>query len=218
MTLQQKKTVYFVRHGQSVDNVLPVFQSVDSPLSDKCIVQAKNIAERLSTVEFDKLITSPLQRAKETATYISEKTNKDLVISDLFVERIKPSEISGKSWTDKEANKVWRAWEGTLYTPGQRISDGENYDDTIARADQALAFLEKQPESTIAVVTHGYFLRAIVARVLLGEDLNGKIMKRFQERAPVENTAITVLKFSDAYKEKFAWRLWTLNDHSHFAE
>lgn len=218
MTLKQKKTVYFVRHGQSVDNALPVFQSVGSPLSDQGIAQAKSIAERLSTVRFDTLIASPLQRAKETATYISEKTDKDLVLSDLFVERIKPSEIDGMPWTNEEANKVWRAWEKSLYTPGQRVSDGENYDDTVARVDRALAFLEVQTESTIAVVTHGYFLRAIVARVLLGDNLNGNIMKRFQERASVENTAITVLKFSDAYEENFTWRLWTLNDHSHFAE
>lgn len=218
MNLKQKKTVYFVRHGQSVDNVSPVFQSINSPLSEKGESQAKNIAERLSSLQFETLIASPVQRAKETAEYIAEATGKGVVFSDLFVERIKPSEIDGKPWTDAEANKVWRAWEETLYTPGSRISDGENYDDTIVRVDKALKFLEDRTESTIAIVTHGYFLRAMVARVLLGDDLTGPIMKRFQERASVENTAITVLNYRDAFEEDFAWRLWTLNDHSHFAE
>ena len=218
MVSKQKKTVYFVRHGQSVDNVSPVFQSVDSPLSKKGIAQAKSIAERLSTIEFETLIASPVQRAKETAGYISQQTNKDIIFSDLFVERIKPDEIDGKPWTDEEASKVWRAWEKTLYTPGLRVSNGENYDDTIARVDQALKFLESRPESTLAVVTHGYFLRAIVIRILLGNNLTGPIMKNFQERASIENTAITVLNYKDAFEEDFAWRLWTLNDHSHFAE
>lgn len=218
MNSKQKKMVYFVRHGQSVDNASPVFQSIDSPLSEKGRSQAKNIAERLSSVHFETLIASPVQRAKETAQYIAESTGKDIVFSDLFVERIKPSEIDGKPWTDPEANKVWRAWEETLYTPSLRVSDGENYDDTIARVDRALAFLEDRTESTLAVVTHGYFLRAMVARVLLGDELTGPIMKRFQERASIENTAITVLNYRDAFEEDFAWRLWTLNDHSHFAE
>lgn len=218
MISKQKKTVYFVRHGQSVDNESPVFQTVDSPLSEKGIAQAKSIAERLSTIEFGTLISSPVQRAKETADYISEKTKKEIVFSDLFVERIKPDEIAGKPWTDEEASKVWRAWEKTLYTPGLRVSNGENYDDTLKRVDQALKFLESRPESTLAVVTHGYFLRAIVIRILLGDNLTGPIMKRFQERASIENTAITVLNFKDAFEEDFAWRLWTLNDHSHFAE
>lgn len=218
MDSKQKKTVYFVRHGQSVDNASPVFQSVNSPLSTKGRAQAKSIAERLAAVPFDTLIASPVQRAKETAGYIADRTGKDITFSDLFVERVKPTEIDGKPWTDEAADKVWRAWEETLYTPGLRVSGGENYDDTIARVDKALAFLEAQPESTLAVVTHGYFLRAIVARILLGDTLTGPIMKRFQQHASIENTAITVLNYRDAFEEDFAWRLWTLNDHSHFAE
>lgn len=218
MKSKQKKTIYFVRHGQSVDNASPVFQSVDSPLSAKGISQAKNIADRLSSIEFEALVASPVQRAKETAQYIAKKTDKDILFSELFVERIKPSEIDGKPWTDAAANKIWRSWEESLYKPGVRISDGENYDDTITRADKALAFLEDCPESTLAVVTHGYFLRAMVARVLLGKNLTGPIMKRFQERVSIENTAITVLNYKDAFEEDFVWRLWTLNDHSHFAE
>lgn len=218
MDSKQKKTIYFVRHGQSVDNASPVFQSVSSPLSGKGIGQAKSIAERLSNISFEVLIASPVQRAKETAEHIADKTGKNITFSDLFVERIKPREIDGKTWTDENANKMWQAWEKTLYTSGSRVSDGENYDDTVVRVDKALAFLEQRPESTMAVVTHGYFLRAIVARVLLGENLTGQIMKRFQERASIENTAMTVLNYRDAFEEDFAWRLWTLNDHSHFAE
>lgn len=218
MSSKQKKTIYFVRHGQSVDNASPVFQSIDSPLSEKGRSQAKSIAERLSTIQFETLITSPVQRAKETAQYIAESTDKDVMFSDLFVERIKPNEIDGKPWTDAKANKIWCAWEKSLYTSGLRISNGENFDDTILRVDNALAFLRDRTESTLAVVTHGYFLRAMVARVLIGDDLTGRIMKRFQERASIENTAITVLNYRDAYEEDFAWRLWTLNDHSHFAE
>ena len=218
MASKQKKTVYFVRHGQSVDNASPVFQSVDSPLSEKGIAQAKSIAERLSTIEFETLIVSPVQRTKETAGYISGKTNKDIVFSNLLVERIKPDEIDGKPWTDEKANKVWQAWEKTLYAPGKRVSNGENYDDTVTRVDRALKFLESRPESTLAVVTHGYFLRAIVIRILLGDNLTGPIMKSFQERASIENTGITVLEYKDAFEEKYAWRLLTYNDHSHFVE
>lgn len=187
-------------------------------MSDKGKQQAASIAERLSHIEFETLIASPVQRAKETAQFIADKTGEDIVFSELFVERLKPSEIDGKPWTDQQARQVWRDWETTLYTPGKRMSDGESYDDIVARADQALAFLLDRPESNLAVVTHGYFLRAIVARVLLGNNLTGEIMKQFQERASVENTAITVLKYRDAFEENFAWRLWTLNDHSHFAE
>ena len=142
MDSRQEKTVCFVRHGQSVDNASAVFQSLKSPLSEKGVVQANSIAKRLSKIHFETIISSPVQRAKETANYISKITCKEIIFSDLFVERIKPDEIDGKPWTDKEANKVWRAWEESLYTPSQHVNNGENYDDIITRADQALKFLK----------------------------------------------------------------------------
>jgi hypothetical protein len=36
--------------------------------------------------------------------------------------------------------------------------------------------------------------------------------------ASMENTAITVLLYKDAFEEDECWRLWTYNDHAHFAE
>ncbi len=218
MRTGHKKVIYFVRHGQSVHNVSPVFQADDAPLSDTGIKQAKSIADRLSTLQFETLISSPLLRAAETAQHISKQVKKDIIFSDIFVERSKPSAINGKPYSDSEARQKWKEWEESLYTPGMRIDDGENYDDLIIRADKALAFLEARSESTLTVVTHGYFLRMLVARVLIGQNLTGSILRDFQRKTFLENTAITVLYYTDGFKEEVAWRLWTLNDHSHFAE
>ena len=70
----------------------------------------------------------------------------------------------------------------------------------------------------MVVVTHGFFLRTILARVLLGEALTGPLLKRFQELASIENTAITAFEYREAYNEQAQWRLWTYNDHAHFAD
>ena len=70
------KVVYFVRHGQSEDNVAPVFQSPHSPLSAVGRQQAERIAERVSHLSFDALLASPYQRAKETADAIGKVTGK----------------------------------------------------------------------------------------------------------------------------------------------
>ena len=40
-------------------------------------------------------------------------------------------------------------------------------------------------ESSIVVVTHGYFLRTIVARVLLGPALSGEAFQHFQRVAAI---------------------------------
>jgi len=218
MLPKAKKVVYFVRHGQSVDNVLPVFQSAETPLSDKGQRQAVQIADRISSLSFDALISSTQPRAAQTAQAIASKTGKSVEFSKLFVERIKPTSIDGKPWDDDRASKVWRQWEESLYNPVSHIEDGENYDDIVQRADKALAYLLKRPEQSIVVVSHGYFLRTIVARVLLGNRLNGDIHRKIQMVASMENTAITVLFYTDAFEEDECWRLWTYNDHAHFAE
>ena len=71
-----KKIVYFVRHGQSEENILPIYQSPDSPLSQAGREQAGSVAERIAKIDFDVLISSPLPRTKETAEAITKITNK----------------------------------------------------------------------------------------------------------------------------------------------
>ena len=207
-----------MRHGQSEDNVTPVFQSPDSPLNEKGKRQAESIAQRVSKLSFDALIASPFERAKQTAEAIATATDKVAEYSDLFVERVKPSYLNGKPYADEKAHALWREWEKSLYASGTRVDDGENFDDLIARADKALTFLQNRPEQSLVVVTHGYFLRTIVARVLLGTLLSGEAFKHIQRTADMENTGLTVLQYRESFEKKPAWRLWIYNDHAHLAD
>jgi probable phosphoglycerate mutase len=106
--MKAEKIIYFVRHGQSVDNAAPVFQAPDSPLSDKGREQAKKVAERVAKISFETLISSSFRRAKETAEAIGVATNKKPEYTDLLVERIKPASIAGKPYADEAANAIWR--------------------------------------------------------------------------------------------------------------
>lgn len=214
-----QKTVSFVRHGESDDNPRPVFQSEDAPLSRRGHRQARVIAERISNLAFDALISSTLPRAADTARCIADATGKQPEFSDLFIERRKPSSIEGKPHTDEAAARLWRAWDETMHTPGsERIEDAENYDAIIERSDNALAYLEERPESSLVVVTHGNFLRTIMGRVLLGGGMTGDNLRSIQASAEMENTGITVLRYTDGFERDFGWQLWTYNDHAHFAD
>jgi broad specificity phosphatase PhoE len=210
-----EKTVYFVRHGESENNVAPVFQSPDSPLNENGRRQAEYIAARVSKLPFEALIASPFQRAKQTAEAITKATGMAAEYSDLFVERIKPTSINGKPYRDEKANMLWREWEKSLHTPNMRVEDGENFDDLVARADRALALLRDRLEKSMVVVTHGYFLRTILARVLLRNLLSGEIFRCFQRAAAMENTGLTVLRYHAGSEEDSSWRLWVYNDHAH---
>jgi broad specificity phosphatase PhoE len=62
--------VYLVRHGEQVD---AEFGLPEGPLSDRGREQAERIADRLSPITFDSAVTSPLQRAIETAEVITSR-------------------------------------------------------------------------------------------------------------------------------------------------
>ena len=209
-----EKIVYFVRHGESVANITPVYQPLGSPLSDKGRQQAKLIAERIAKLSFEALVVSPLFRAKETAEAITKLTGKKPEYSDLFVERTKPTRIIGKSHSDNEAVQLWKKWQNSLFIPGLRVEDGENFDDLIIRADKALDFLKNKVENSIVVVTHGFFLKTIILRAVLDNNLTPEAFLSFQAHALTENTGLSVLKYGQTW-EGDAWQLWIYNDHAH---
>jgi len=66
--------VYYLRHGQSVANVKNLFagQKDNSPLTEKGIEQAREAGKGLAHVNFSKIISSPLDRAVETARTVAE--------------------------------------------------------------------------------------------------------------------------------------------------
>ena len=147
------------------------------------------------------MLASPYRRAHETADVISKVTGKTPELCALFTERVKPTSVNGKPFTDAKADQVWRAWTQSLSTPGMRVEDGENYDDLITRADAALALLQARAEPSLVVVMHGYFLRTIVARVILGAALSGEAFQHFHKVATIENTGLTVLRIKPALKK-----------------
>ena len=212
-----EKIVYFVRHGQSLANAAAIFQPPDSPLSEAGRRQASCLAARVSKLAVQSLLSSPLLRAKETAHAIAEATGLEPEYSGLFVERVKPPSIDGKPFADPEAHAVWTEWNKSLYTPGMRVGGGENFDDLIARADAALAFLEARAEASITVVTHGYFLRTVVACAVLGDMLSGPAFKRFQRIAGMENTGLAAMRYGEVSGGERGWRVLFYNDHAHLS-
>ncbi len=223
MNESHEKIVYFVRHGQSEGNISPVFQASDSSLTELGRKQAKEIASRIAKLSFEALVSSPLTRAKETTEIIAKVTGKEPKYSDLFAECGKPTSVVGKPYADEKACALWKVWKKSLYAHGLRVEDGENYDDLIGRADKALDSLKNQ-KGDVVVVTHGFFLRTIVARAILGGALTPATFKNFQTHLQMENTGLTVLKYEyneNRYSEdgeRFAWRLWIYNDHAHLAD
>jgi broad specificity phosphatase PhoE len=80
---QTSARLFLVRHGQDLDNSRSLINGRrDTPLTDLGRTQALAVAEQLRSEVINCVYTSPLQRASETASIISE----NLGIAEIHVE------------------------------------------------------------------------------------------------------------------------------------
>lgn len=208
------KKVYFIRHGQSEGNIGPIIQTTETPLSEEGIQQAQFVASRVAKLPIDLVVSSTMERAKQTAGEILKKKEVPIEYSDLFVERRRSSSEVGKPKDDPEVLVIQNESIEKFGTDF-RHSDEEIFTDLKERANKALNYLRDKEEENIAVVSHGLFLRVIMAAVVHGEELTGRECWHFIRSFRHENTGITVLGYDE---EKERWWLWSWNDHAHLSE
>lgn len=211
------KKIYFVRHGESTGNAGTFRQGPDTPLSDLGLQQARFVADRFKNISIDKLIVSTYERAKQTAEIINAVLNKEMEISDLLVERIKPSRIVGKEKNDPEAMEIDRLNEENFHNPDFKFEDGETFAEMKTRASKVLQQCVESGAQHILIVTHGIFLRMLAAYVVLGEELTSHAYWQFYTTLEVENTSITVFK-RDMWRGQEQWYIESWNDSMHLGQ
>lgn len=211
------KTIYFVRHGESETNTGNIWMGDDTGLTKKGVKQAEYIASRCEKLSIDVIVSSTLQRAKETAGIIKNKINKPLEYSDLFAERKWPSEQLGLPKNHPKSDEIKRIIWGNFSLPEFRYSDEENFIDLKERIKKALIFLENKPEENILIVTHGFVMRIILAYAVMGEELTAIECDQFIDKFHTKNTGLTIMYHGKTDK-RTKWHLSVWNDHAHLAD
>jgi 2,3-bisphosphoglycerate-dependent phosphoglycerate mutase len=163
MSKSQPYYVTFLRHGESVGNQENRFQGqADFPLTDKGRSQAQALAEHWQAggVTFDRCITSPLLRAKETAEIVSAALNVPLEADPLWLE-MNNGRLAGMR--DDEID--WD--EHKFLTPYTRLGEtGESRLEVFLRAGRGIqAILDRAPGRYL-VVSHGGILNMAMYSIL----------------------------------------------------
>lgn len=205
--------VYFVRHGETISNQQNTVQGLDDPLAPQGELQAKLLADRLSHVPFETLITSDLVRARDTTRRIEDVTGKEAMLSDLFREVKRPTSMEGISRLSIEYEAFLTEERDNFGNASWRFEDAENYGDIKERAKAAIGFLEVLPPVDTVVVTHANFLRFITAYLLMQKAITPDIWRSLGYTLTIANTGITTFTYEDD-----VWKLITWNDRAHFAE
>jgi probable phosphoglycerate mutase len=207
------KTIYLVRHGESEGNAGLHYQGPETPLTERGREQARIVAERCAGLPVDIMVAGTLRRIQDTALAISEQIGKPFESVDLFNERLRPTELIGRSYDDPEAKLLEKAWVASFIGEGPRVGDGENFDDLKARSAKALSYLGSLDAEHILVVTSGFLLRALIANIIFGQDLTEADLKLMEGAFKTENTGITVLRYNAS--KAHPWQIWVWNDHAH---
>ncbi|AXI01354.1 histidine phosphatase family protein [Sporosarcina sp. PTS2304] len=181
----------FIRHGVTAWNKEGRAQgSSDIPLDVDGIVTAKQLACRLANEKWDVIFTSPMVRAKQTATILAKKLRLEVKEDDRLRER-----SGGLIEGTTEAERLEK-WGPTWREQDLKFETGES---VKARGlDFVMECVQCNADQKILVVSHGSFLKRIIAALLEDQTYEVKI----------DNTSLTVI---DVEKKNCL----LLNDTSH---
>ena len=157
--------VYLARHGETAWTISRQHTGrTDLPLTDQGEANAYSLGERLGGMDFGKVLTSPLQRARRTAELAGlaqhAKVDADLIEWDY-------GEYDGL--TTAEIRRRDTGWD--LFRDG--CPGGESVAKVGERADRVIARLRAIPGQTI-LFGHSHFFRVLAARWLGLETVEGR--------------------------------------------
>ena len=118
---------YIIRHGETMFNKKGRIQGwCDSPLTDLGVSQAKQLGKEIKNVNFDVCFCSTSERAIDTANYILEGRNVDIIPTKKLKEQ---------SFGDFEAEKSEELGAGEiLLTSMDEDGQKKGYDIALTRA------------------------------------------------------------------------------------
>ncbi|MBO4822978.1 MAG: histidine phosphatase family protein [Clostridia bacterium] len=148
--------LYFVRHGATDWSEYknehgekdPKFQGrTEVLLNQKGKEQARALAEQLKDIKFDRVICSPLGRAKQTC-YLVYKGDVRVEIDERVIER-DFGEFEGKTCHEFDFNSFCNRNLQQKYQRAETIQDVEK------RVFSLLDELKKKPNQNVLIVSHG---------------------------------------------------------------
>ena len=149
--------IYVIRHGQTDYNVKKLFQGqCNIPLNEVGIEQAKEIAEKFADVKIDVILVSPLDRAKQTARYLSETKGIPITIEDELIERCFGDMEGLPSREDCNINML------SDYDKNYAIYNVEPIQELFKRVYLCMDnIIERFKDKTVLIVTHACVAQAI---------------------------------------------------------
>jgi 2,3-bisphosphoglycerate-dependent phosphoglycerate mutase len=187
-------TVILARHGRTTANASGVLagRSKGVRLDEKGVEQARAAAARLDGVPLAAVVTSPLERCRDTARVLAEGRELRLQ-SDRGLLECDYGEWTGREIKELAKQPLWRTVQAA--PSAARFPGGESMAGMSARAVAAVrdrdARIEAEsgPEAVWVAVSHGDVIKAVLADAL------GMHLDTFQ-RIVVDPASLSVVRYT----------------------
>lgn len=201
----------FVRHGETLHNRRRIFQGQSGEgLSDVGRQQAALLAARLAGltgVRWDALVTSDLERARETAAILGEPLGlapePDAGLREVALgawEGLHEDDVAARFPAEWEA---WRRGDDIPRGGGERLAEV-----SARMADATGRIAARHAGGAVLIVSHGAAIKSLVAHAL------GTTTLRLRPLRPVANTGATLLE----HTAEGALTLLVYNDTTHLED
>ena len=201
--------IYVVRHCEALGNVMRIFQgSTDLDISELGAKQLEFLRKRFKNIELDRVLSSPLLRAKKTAEAVIGDKGLKLEVNNGLTE------LHGGVVEGRPFQEAFSSIEGLADTWNNHPQDfapenGEKMRDAYERIwNTILDIVKENKGKTIALATHGGVTRCLNCRLLFGD------IKELKNTPWAENTAVSLIEFDDNLNPNIVF----YNDVSHLPE
>ena len=165
--------LYLIRHGQSLTNLEKKFTGwAQAPLTEQGIEDARRAGGKLAGLTFDRIYSSDLIRAVQTAREalpgcepVQLKELREISVGSLEWRPIEDCER-------EYGEKLWIDRNNYDFTP----YGGENGQMLTERVEAFLKMLEEEPAERIAAFAHAGFIQCAL-RAVLRQNLDRTLLK-----------------------------------------
>ena len=189
-------TVILVRHGRTTANATAVLagRTPGVVLDEVGREQALRAGERLAPLSLARLVTSPLERTRETAAAIAAAQAGDVeTTEDGGLVEVDYGEWQGKNLKDLGRDDLWKVVQrqpsAVTFPGGESLRDAAARAVTAVRHHDAEVSSQHGDEAVWALVSHGDILKAVLAEAL------GSHLDQFQ-RIVVDPGSISVIRYT----------------------
>ncbi|TDT72550.1 phosphoglycerate mutase [Hypnocyclicus thermotrophus] len=190
--------IYIIRHGETEWNIVKKWQGhKNSNLTELGKLQAEKLANKLKNIKFNKIYSSPLGRAYDTAKIL--KGNRDIDIE--LDNRLKEINMGVLEGLDREigikkyGNTIEQFWNYPHLYNHKEIN-GESFYSLNNRTKEFLEEIIKKYNKNehIVIVSHGVTIKSFLFNI------KNKNIKEFWDGGHVKNTALTHIYFDNEFK------------------